>query len=129
MQTIKVLIANDERAASNLLQLLINRTPNMVCVGRAYNGEEAVRMTQALRPSVVLMDLMMPGINGLDATKQIRETVPETKIVVNTARSDYRQRALDAGASSVLTIPISHDKIISTILEVMNPAENGQVAE
>ncbi len=119
MSTIRVLIANDERATSNLIQFMLNRTSDMTCVGRAFDGEEAVRMAQAFRPDVVLMDMMMPVMSGLDATKQIVATVPNTKIVVNTARTDYRQRALDAGASIVLTLPITHDEIIAAIREVV----------
>jgi DNA-binding NarL/FixJ family response regulator len=115
---IQVLIANDEHAASSLLERIIDRSAHMTCIGHAYNGEEAVRMTQALRPDVVLMDLMMPGMDGVEATKQIRATVPETLIVVNTARSDYRDRAVEAGASIVLTIPISDEEIIDAIRQV-----------
>jgi DNA-binding NarL/FixJ family response regulator len=126
---IQVLIANDEHAASNLLERIINRTSNMTCIGHAYNGEEAIRMAQALRPDIVLMDLMMPGIDGIEATKQIRATVPESKIVVNTARSDYRERALEAGASIVLTLPISHEDIIKSIQQVAMSTQNDRLAE
>lgn len=126
MSIIRVLIANDERATTNLIQLMLDRTPDIKCVGRAFDGQEAVRMTQAFRPDVVLMDMMMPVMSGLDATKEIVATVPNTKIVVNTARSDYRQRALDAGAAMVLTLPITHDDIIAAIREVMHPAEDSQ---
>ncbi len=127
---IKIVIANDERAAVRLLELLIKRTDDMTCIGKAKNGEEAVRMVQALRPDVVLMDLMMPGINGVEATKQIKATVPTTKVVVNTARADYTNRALDAGASKVLSIPIEQDEIINAIREVVNqPLEDDRVTK
>jgi len=117
---IKILIANDERAAVSLLERLINRAEDMTCIGTASNGEEAVRMAQALRPDVVLMDLMMPQINGIEASKRIRATVPTARIVVNTARVDYTQRALDAGASKVLTIPIQQDTILQAIRDVIS---------
>ena len=120
---IQVLIANDERAASSLLERVIDRSSDITCVGRAFNGEEAVRMAQALRPDVVLMDLMMPIVNGIEATKQIKATVPTTHIVVNTARSDYRDRAKEAGASIVLTIPISHNDILDAIRQVVTLTE------
>lgn len=126
---IQVLIANDERAASSLLSRIIDRSTNMTCVGRAYDGEEAVRMVQALRPDVVLMDLMMPSVDGIEATKQIKATVPETQIVVNTARSDYRERAEEAGASIVLTLPISHDEIIEAIRQVGASTQNDTLTE
>jgi len=121
---IQVLIANDEHAASSLLERVISRSSDITCVGRAFNGEEAIRMAQALRPDVVLMDLMMPIVNGIEATKQIRQTVPETLVVVNTARSDYRDRAVEAGASVVLTIPISHEAILNAIRQVFAQAQN-----
>lgn len=121
---IKVLIANDERAAVSLLERLIKRTTDMTSVGTAANGEEAIRKAQALRPDIVLMDLMMPGIDGVEATKQIKATVPETKIVVNTARSDYHDRAMAAGASAVLTIPMSYDDILDTIRDVATRADD-----
>lgn len=126
---IQVLIANDERAASSLLERIIDRSIDMTCIGRAYTGEEAIRMAQSLRPDVILMDLMMPGINGIEATKQIKATVPETKIVVNTARSDYRIRAEEAGASIVLTIPITHEEIIEAIRQVTASTENDKFTE
>ena len=126
---IQVLIANDERAASSLLERVIDRSSDITCVGRAYNGEEAIRMAQALRPHVVLMDLMMPVINGIEATKEIKNTVPETYVVVNTARSDYRDRAIEAGASVVLTIPISHDAILNAIRQVVGHARNDQLRQ
>ena len=115
---IQVLIANDERAICSLLERTIDRSTHMTCIGHAYDGEEAIRMTQALRPDVVLMDLMMPGVDGIEATKQIKATVPETLIVVHTARSDYRERAVEAGASVVLTIPIEAQDLIATIRQV-----------
>lgn len=117
---IKILIANDERAAVRLLELLISRTSDMTCIGKASDGEEAVRMVQALRPDIVLMDLMMPRIDGVEASKRIKATVPTTQIVVNTARADYTQRALDAGASEVLSIPIQQAEILDTIRDVYN---------
>lgn len=126
---IQVLIANDERAASSLLDRLIRRTNDMTCIGRAYDGEEAVRMAQALRPDVVLMDVMMPGIDGIEATRQIKKTTPHTKIVVNTARSDYHDRAMEAGASVVLTIPISHEEILKAIRQVVESSENDTLVE
>lgn len=115
---IKILIANDERAAVSLLERLIKRTTDMSSVGHAVNGEEAIRKAQALRPDIVLMDVMMPGTDGIEATKQIKLTVPDTKVVINTARSDYYDRAMEAGASAVLTIPITYDDIIATIRTV-----------
>jgi two-component system, NarL family, response regulator DesR len=126
---IQVLIANDERAASSILERLIDRSSDMTCVGRASNGEEAIRMAQALRPDIVLMDLMMPHINGIEATKQIKATVPKTQIVVNTARSDYQDRAIEAGASVVLTIPISHETILETIRDVISSTKNDYLTQ
>jgi len=70
------------------------------------------------------MDLMMPGIDGIEATKQIKATTENTKIVVNTARSDYHDRAIAAGASVVLTIPISHDEILKAIRQVIESEGN-----
>lgn len=127
---IKIVIANDERAAVRLLELLIKRTTDMKVIGKAKNGEEAVRMAQALRPDVVLMDLMMPGIDGIEATKRIRSTVPSTEVVVNTARADYTNRALEAGASRVLSIPIKQDEILNAIRDVINhPREDEATSE
>lgn len=119
---IQVLIVNDERAASSLLNRLLTRSDDMICIGNAFDGEEAVRMAQALQPDVVLMDLMMPGMDGIEATERIREFNPEIKIVVNTARGDYAERALKAGASVVLSIPITQDDILGAIRNVVESA-------
>jgi len=127
---IKILIANDERATVKLLERVIQRQPDMTCVGNASNGEEAIRKAQAFRPDVVLMDLMMPKIDGIEASKLIHSTVPNTRIIVTTARGDYTQRALNAGARQVLTLPLLEDDIVRTIREVANAEKKtGELSE
>ena len=101
---IKVVLADDHRLVRDGLEQLISAAPDLQVVGTAADGGEAVAVTRASEPDVVLMDLVMPGIDGVEATRQISRDCPEVQVVVLTSFSD-RERilaALDAGAVGYL---------------------------
>lgn len=98
VRPVRVLIADDSSTARKLLVALCERDPGIVVVGEASDGEEAIRLTIQLRPSLVLMDVHMPGVNGLEATKQIMRDHP-TPIVMVTAGTSPRD--VEAGLSAV----------------------------
>ncbi len=113
----RVLLADDHELAREALRSVLSREPDLCIVGEARDGAEAVALTQRLRPDLVVMDLRMPGLDGLAATREIRAALPETRIVVLTA---YEQRAyvlaaLRAGASGYLFKGATRQELLATL--------------
>src|SRR3970282_104183 len=104
LDKIRVLIADDHTIVRAGVRLLLEAEPDIEAVGEALNGEEAVAVAQSLRPNVILMDIAMPGMNGLEATRQIKACFPDIHILVLTMhRSDeYFFEMLKAGASGYM---------------------------
>jgi DNA-binding NarL/FixJ family response regulator len=104
MTSIKVLIADDHRDFRRVVHELLDRIPNVSVVGEATNGGEAVAQVEILFPDVVLMDISMPQMNGLEATRIIKQRWPETKVLIATTYDDptYRMQALEARADGFI---------------------------
>jgi two-component system response regulator NreC len=101
---IRVLIADDHTIVRSGVRLLLEAEPDLEVVGEAIEGNEALAKVDSLRPDVVLMDITMPGIDGIEATRQIKTMWPETKILVLTMHrsDDYFFEMIKAGASGYL---------------------------
>lgn len=101
MTKIDILIVDDHAVVRIGLAALFRTESGLNVVGQAKNGEEAIKMADALRPNVVIMDLMMPGLSGVEATQAILKAHPETKVIVLTTfgTSDGIAHAIEAGAS------------------------------
>ena len=117
---IRVLIADDQRAVREGLAMLVGLIDDIEVVGTAANGVEAVDLAGELRPDVVLMDLRMPEMDGAEATRKIRATLPETQVLVLTtyADDDSLFPALQAGARGYLTKDASAEEIERAIRAV-----------
>ena len=116
----KVLIADDNGLFRTALDAILGTEPKLRVVGRARDGEEAVRLTAELEPDVVLMDLSMPVLDGFRATEQIQEQSPDTRVLVLTGspeRTDI-QRAAAAGAAGYVTKDRIGSELVATILMV-----------
>lgn len=102
--SITVLLAEDHLVVRQGLRKLLDAETDIEVVGEASTGREAVDMTRKLRPDVVVMDIAMPRLNGLEATRQIRQAVPDAKVVILSAHSDdaYVDRATEMGAAGYL---------------------------
>jgi DNA-binding NarL/FixJ family response regulator len=100
MADVRVLIIDDQLPFREAARMVVEMTDGFEVAGEAENGEEGVEMTRTLGPDLVLMDVQMPGIDGLEATRRIRElSDPPPVVVMSTHESgDYRETALDAGA-------------------------------
>ncbi len=92
-----------------------------VCVGEAENGDEAVELTQATLPDLVFMDMVMPGKNGIETARAIKEFAPDIKIVGCSTidNEDLIERAKDAGFDEYLTKPFTKDQILKIIEKVL----------
>jgi DNA-binding NarL/FixJ family response regulator len=118
----RVLIADDQTLFRSGLARLLEDDPRVVVVGEAADGAEAVRKVDACRPDVVLMDIRMPNVDGIEATRQILRNHPEVAVLIlTTFDSDgYVVQALKAGASGYVLKDSLSEAIVSSVVAVMS---------
>ena len=118
--TIRVLIADDHTIVRIGLRTLLGAEKDIEVVGEAKNGEMAVKEALRLRPDVVIMDLMMPKMDGAEATAALHEKLPETKVIILTTfgSSDGIAHAIESGAAGALMKTADDAALISTIRSV-----------
>ena len=116
----RVLCVDDHRVMLDGLALLIGRQPDMQVVASAINGDQAVAQYMSVRPDVTLMDLQLPGTNGLEAIRQIRRVDAEARIVVLTMYQGDEDvyRCLEAGAATYLLKDALSDELVNVIRQV-----------
>ncbi|MBN9392492.1 MAG: response regulator transcription factor [Chloroflexi bacterium] len=119
---VKVLIADDHNVVRQGMQTFLSLDPEIEVVGTAINGVEAVAKTLELKPDLVILDLLMPEMNGIEATAQIKALLPHTKVLIFTSvlESDAILRALKAGANGYLLKSIQSDELCRTIKMTTN---------
>ena len=120
MKKIAVLLVDDHAVVRQGLRALIEAEGDMVVVGEAENGRQAVAQTKKRLPDVVVMDVAMPGMNGLEATRQIVRNVPSAKVLVLTSYGDddYVAQLLEAGATGYLVKQTAAADLLRAIREV-----------
>jgi len=120
VKKITILLAEDHVVVRESIHQALEREPNFTVVGEAGDGEEAVRMARELKPDVIVMDISLPKINGIEATKQIKAFQPSAIVLALTAY-DYEQYIfplLEAGAAGYLLKDISSRELINAIQTV-----------
>ncbi|HCI82767.1 MAG TPA: DNA-binding response regulator [Ktedonobacter sp.] len=117
MQKIRILLADDHTILRAGLRMMLNAQPDMEVVGEAQDGRQAIAEVQRLQPDVVLMDITMPDMNGIDATRQIKRMLPETKVLVLTMHEndEYVFQALRAGAAGYMLKEAADTDLISAL--------------
>lgn len=122
MNNITVLLAEDHTVVREGFRMLLDAEADLEVVGEAQTGRQAVELTKRLRPSVVVMDIAMPLLNGLEATRQIRKAFPNTKVVLLSAHNDdaYIDQAITVGAVGFLLKQASSHDLSRAIREVQN---------
>ena len=117
---IRILLADDHLVVRMGLAAIIGIEDDLALVGEASDGVEAVQLADKLKPDVVIMDLMMPRLDGVTATEQILRNHPDAKILILTSfgNSDDLNRALDAGACGALVKDSAYDELIAAIHSV-----------
>jgi DNA-binding NarL/FixJ family response regulator len=120
MKPITVLLVEDHQIVREGFRLLLKHEPDIEVVGEAANGREAVQLARTLRPTVIVMDIAMPLLNGLEATRQVRVACPETKVLILSAYSDeaYVKQMIELGASGFLVKQTSSDNLATAMREV-----------
>jgi DNA-binding NarL/FixJ family response regulator len=118
--TIRVLCVDDHPLVRKGIASILANEPSFKLVGEAGNGREAVEMFRELRPDVVLMDLRMPEVDGIEATKQIRQIQPEAKIIALTSYDGDQDiyKAIEAGVRGYILKEMVHTKVIDAIRTV-----------
>jgi len=120
MKRITVLLAEDHMIVREGFRKLLNAEDDIEVVGEAQTGRQAVALAKKCRPAVVVMDIAMPLLNGLEATRQIRKAVPDTKVLILSAHNDdaYVEHATELGAAGFLLKQTSSHDLARAIREV-----------
>ncbi len=118
---IKVLIADDHHVVRRGLAFFLRTQEQLEIIGEASNGKEAVELADTLKPDMILMDLIMPEMNGIEATKIIKAKSPDIKIMMLTSYSDQEHviPAIEAGASGYQLKDIQPDELVRSIIRIM----------
>lgn len=111
----RVLIADDRLTSRKGLRALMLTQPDIKVIGEVQNGHEAIHFLEKHTPDVVIMDLRMPTMGGLEATRRIKEDWSDIRIVILTLYEEYRQKAIEAGADAYLIKGCSPDLLIREI--------------
>jgi DNA-binding NarL/FixJ family response regulator len=133
----KIIIADDQRILREGLRALLSSDPELEVVGEAEDGQKAIRVVEKFKPGLVLMDLSMPRMNGMDAIKEIKKRSPETKILVLTMHKtdEYILATLQAGADGYVLKDCTNVELRMAIKNVlsgkffMSPGISGKVIE
>jgi DNA-binding NarL/FixJ family response regulator len=119
-EEITCLIVDDHEVVREGLRLALSRSPNIRVIGEASDGESAVALAERRKPDVVIMDIRMPGMDGLDATKAITTSDPNAKVLIFTAYSERMllSRGLESGAKGYILKEAPHETLLRAIDKV-----------
>ena len=121
-EPIRVVLVDDNEIVRKGLQEALEHSDDFTVVGQTGEGEEALGLAERLRPDVILMDVLMPGMNGIDACREITTALPDAKVLMLTAFSDRDSMddALAAGAMGYLPKLWGRDQLLNTLRDVVD---------
>jgi two-component system response regulator NreC len=120
MSKIRLILADDHAVVRSGLRMLLEAQPDMEIIAEAESGEEAVNSARKLKPDIILMDIQMPGVNGIEATKRIKQLSPDSAVLALTMHEDeqYFFQMLHAGASGYVPKRAAPDELVTAIRTV-----------
>jgi DNA-binding NarL/FixJ family response regulator len=121
----RVFIVDDHELARAGLRKLLDRAPDLLVVGEASSGQEAVALCRKLRPDLVIMDVRLPDTDGLTATRAIRQVLPDCRVLVFTMdeAATYPREAVRAGAAGYLLKGASRRELLNAVREALSAAK------
>lgn len=122
MTQVRILVADDHEVVRVGVKAILQQNPNFAVVAEASSGEDAIKLAQEIKPDVVVMDVRMPGMSGIDACAKITAMLPDTRVVMLTtfAEDDLLFAAIRAGASGYVLKRIGNDDLIRTVEAIAN---------
>ena len=120
METIKLMLVDDHDVVRTGLRSFLETQPGLKVIGEASNGLEALEQVKEIQPDIVLMDITMPDMDGMETTRQLKHLHPECQVLVLTVHSDkqYFMQMLASGASGYLTKQAAADELVAAIRAV-----------
>jgi CheY-like chemotaxis protein len=118
-EVIRVLIVNDQEDVCKLWDRYLSTVDDMQSIGYALDGATAISMVENDKPDVILMDVMMPAMDGYETTKRIKHANPDIRIIIYSAYTGKEADAYEAGAHQFLLMPITPDRLTMMIRHVM----------
>ncbi len=115
----RLVVADDHERVRSALKVLLGLEPDIEVVGEAANGQEAVEAVERLKPDVLMLDLTMPVMTGMEAIPHVREASPETRIVVLTMHrdADYMRKAFESGAVGYVVKSTADEEVVGAVRE------------
>ncbi|MGA9348090.1 MAG: response regulator transcription factor [Anaerolineae bacterium] len=131
MQIVRTLIVDDDASFRRRVKELLLSEPDIEVIGEAADGQEALLKTRELQPDLVLMDVRMPGTNGIDATRQLKDEMPELRVIILTIfdMQEYREAAMASGASGYVVKKSLIEELVPAIRDAFRAygrSEHGQ---
>ncbi len=122
MEKISILIADDHTLVRETWSFILNTDPRFSVIAESGSGEEAIELAKKLRPNIVIMDINLPGMNGIEATQQIRKFSPGTKILGVSLHTQptYARKMIQKGAMGYVTKNSSREEMFKAIIEIQN---------
>ena len=122
MSVITIILAEDHHIVLQGLQALLEMEPDFEIVGKATDGPEAAQLVERVQPNILIVDLMMPGLNGLEVTRLVRQRSPQTRIIILSMHDTeaYVTEALSSGAAGYVLKKSSAADLVNAVREVMD---------
>jgi DNA-binding NarL/FixJ family response regulator len=118
---IRVLIVDDSASFRMGMRALLEIQPDMEVAGESTSGNKALKSLEEQQPDIVLLDAKMPGLSGVEVTRQIKDRWPQVKVILMTMFADYCSKSINAGADAFLTKGIPPEDVLSVIRGVGHP--------